>query len=155
MNISDLRLALVRLISVEGKAFGPEDEGQEESQLRASFASKIETNLEGLKVGDSFDLHLSFKAIIDNSESPAFEAEVCGEFFILNDRVLKELQSDLGVYQAATMVFPYLRNFSKPILEALGTANIDFPFFLPTPPEERQKKKSPVRRSRAKLPASE
>lgn len=150
MNISDLRLTLVRLILVKGESFGPKSEDQTESQLRASFTSKITADLEGLEVGADFDLHLNFKAIIDDSEDPAFEAEVCGVFVVNNQQALKELGSDEGVYQAATMIFPYLRNFSKPILEALGTANIDFPYFLPTPPPAEPKRKRPAARNRAK-----
>ena len=141
MKPSDLRLTLVRIVDVRGNAFG-QDPDLDEAQLRAVFSSKVSTSLDNIKVGETIELHLRFEAFIDDLETSDFEIEVAGKLVVLDEHVIAELRSDAGVYQAATLLFPFIRSYSKPLLEALGTGDIEFPYFLPPPPEARKAKPS-------------
>ncbi|GGC87230.1 hypothetical protein [Halopseudomonas salina] len=144
MKASDVRLDLVRIENITGTAFGQSDEA-ETAKLKAIFNARIVSDLEGLSKGDLFELRLRFAAIIGDEETPSYEIEVAGDFIIEDEHIVKEIKTEAGVYETASLLFPYLRQFSKPILESLGTGNIDFPFYIALPPPTRKKGSSKAR----------
>lgn len=146
MKSSDLRLDLVRIQEIRGSAFGP-DEGELEQRLKATFNAAVTTDLSEIAQGDRIELKLKFIAQINDSEEPSFEIEVAGEFIIEDEHAISELKSEAGAYQAAAQLFPYVRHFSKPLLESLGAANIEFPFYIAGPPATAPK--APKRKKRS------
>jgi|TARA_Y100000296_G_scaffold52547_1_gene60152 preprotein translocase subunit SecB len=154
MKTSDILLLRVRLEEIHGKAFSTE--GEPEVELRVLFRTKVVTDLEGIKKGDVFEARLYFSAHPSATSEPDFSIEVAGDFKILDEHVIKELTADPVAFEAASLLFPYVRSLAKPILENLGTANIEFPFHLPPPPSGAEGKPgSSKRKPRAKTKPKE
>lgn len=130
MNLSDVRLKLVRVSEIRGHAYNVDVN----SQFEARFKSKITTENIPTELGEDIEVELSLEASMPKTPEPFFMMSVIGTFEIMRKGVIDGLSPQESSYHLGSLIFPYLRNLAKPVIEHLSAADIDFPFSMPPPP---------------------
>lgn len=129
MNTFDLRLQDFQIIEIHG--FANHIEEQKGAEFQASFTAEYLTDIEKVKTGDSFECSLNFKARQSSDKDPFFVISVKGNFKIRSEDALKFIAIPGSCYEVSSLLFPYLRSVSAPIIESLSQADIEFPLYLP------------------------
>lgn len=147
MNLFDLRLTRVKAISITGSEF---DFGPEEGMIgfAVKFKSELMESIDSLDVGKSFNVRLSFSGSPTAETDPFLAITMEGTFSILGSTALAEIKGEDGIYKVASLIFPYLRNVAKPLIEGLGATAVEFPFHLP--PANKSDVRAPKAKPRAK-----
>lgn len=144
MNLYDIRLLNVQAQEIHASPFSPSEDGE-------GYEAKINVELippeKDLKVGDEFEVSITMLTRV-NERSPFFSISMIGEFEILAESAISDLTHANAPYELGSLIYPYMRNLAKPILEYLGAQAVGFPFAPPAPPHQ-EKKKSP-RKKRVK-----
>ncbi|WP_458373040.1 hypothetical protein [Pseudomonas laurylsulfatiphila] len=144
MNLYDIRLLNVQARSIQASPFNPsEDEGGYE----ANISVEIVPSEKELHVGDEFEVCITMMTNAEG-QSPFFTISMIGEFEILAESAIADLTHTNAPYELGSLIYPYMRNLAKPILEYLGAQAVGFPFAPPAPPV--QGKKKPARKRRIK-----
>jgi hypothetical protein len=71
-----------------------------------------------------------------------------GTFEILAEAAISDLSHENAPYELGSLLFPYIRNLVKPLLEYLGARAVELPFAPPRPPQAGQTKKKTSKRKR-------
>lgn len=143
MNLYDIRLELVRVEEIHGLPFDPsEDEEGYAAKMNVEFIGSIKE----LKVRDNFDVRINLETSIDGNEG-FFSLSMIGTFQAMTDAAMGGLDHPDAPYELGSLLYPYVRNVAKPLLEYLGANAIEFPFAPPAPPLQA---KPPLRKRRLK-----
>lgn len=147
MNLYDIRLLHVRLNEIHATPFEAEDEedGDEDGGgYKADLTVEIISPTEGLTVGDTFQVGIDMTA---KSDGKVFlTLSMIGAFEVLAEPAIKDLTHTNAPYEVGSLLYPYVRNLAKPIIEYLGAGTAAIPFAPPPPPRAKRvvrKKKEP------------
>lgn len=135
MSLEKISLQYVKILSVSGKAFEIEESSDSEPHgLKARFGLTIDTNNFTEQNNYSFEVFQSLETLFSTSEDEEsfFKIEIKGVYCARDSSGVEEwVNSEAGAYTLGVNLFAYLRNLSKPILEHLGAAELDFPWSPP------------------------
>lgn len=138
MNLYDIRLLNIQAQEIHASPFTPSEGGD-------GYEAKISVELvppqKELQVGDEFYVSITMLTMVDG-QAPFFTITMTGEFEIIAESAIVELTDISAPYELGSLIYPYMRNLAKPILEHLGAEAVGFPFAPPAPPTQ-EKKKSP------------
>ena len=146
MNLYDVRLLLVRANEIRATPFLSSEEEREEDDegFDAKLNVEIVSPIKDLKVGDEFEVSITLVTLAE--EQPFFSMTMIGTFEILGEAAIGDLIHANAPYELGSLLYPYIRNLAKPIIEYLGASAIDIPFAPPPPPSPPSKKTSAKKR---------
>lgn len=127
--------------------------------FKAQFKAEFTTPITNIKKGSTFSVKLTFTGKQELDSPPFFVMSVGGDFEVIDEDAIPVILSETGSYAASFYLFPFVRSLCVPILEHLAEADIEFPFFMPPPPESKPAKKKaapkaiPAHKAPAKRPA--
>lgn len=135
MSLQNVVLEFVSIASVSGSAMtfpatpdSPEGVG--------GFKARFGLNVNAASLNEPTDLRftvqMKFEALGAKDDAAFFKIELVGHFKAKETEDLDPwINSEEGAFSLGAMIFPYLRNLSKPMLEGLGAAQVDFPWSSP------------------------
>lgn len=136
MNLYDIRLLNIQARSIDASPFTPSVDGD-------GYEAKISVELvppeRDLQVGDEFEVSITMLTMVDGQD-PFFNITMIGEFEIIAESAIADLKDVRAPYELGSLIYPYMRNLAKPILEYLGAEAVGFPFAPPAPPVQEKKK---------------
>jgi hypothetical protein len=148
MNLYDVRLDLVKVEEIRGVPFEPSFEDDGEDGYDARFHVAISRSPSEIELDDYVDVRVKLQTSI-NDGSPFFEISVIGTFQVITPEGVSALATREAPYELGSLLYPYLRNVAKPLLELLGANSIDFPY---APPQAPPKKKPATRKKKIAPP---
>ncbi|ARU87461.1 hypothetical protein [Pseudomonas sp. M30-35] len=140
MSLINAALKQVTISNVFGRSY---EDGIDETSpgFKARFGLSINSEDFGSENGYSFQVTQNFEAVFSEKEEPFFRIEIIGHFCALRPNGMKEwIDTEEAAYILGATLYPYLRNLSKPLLEGLGSAQVDFPWSSPPISKITQKK---------------
>ncbi|MCJ2375148.1 MULTISPECIES: hypothetical protein [Pseudomonas] len=143
MNLYDVRLTQVRLADITATAVSENDEVEDKKGYNANLHVEIVHPGDGLAVGDFFEVKIAL--LTTESKKPFLQMTMFGTFEILGEAALTDLGHENAPYELGSLLYPYIRNLTKPIIEYMGASAVELPFAPPAPPA---KKKKAVRRKK-------
>lgn len=138
MSLQKVKLEFVSISSVSGHAMDfPGEIGS--TDPATGFKARFGLTVNGATLSgpdDSrFTVLMKFEALdalAESEDSSFFKIEVIGHFKAKDtDDLDSWINTAEGAYSLGAMIFPYLRNLSKPMLEGLGASQVDFPWSSP------------------------
>lgn len=149
MNLYDVRLEDVKLEEVRATPYEPSvDEGDEDT-YDAKFQVVLIKPQAAIKAGGFVAVRVKLQTSV-NSGEPFLELSVIGKFQVITAEGVAAVETVEANYEFAALLYPYLRQIAKPILESMGANAIDFP--LSPPPAPPRKKPTP--RKKKALPSA-
>lgn len=148
MSLQNVALKFVTISSVSGQSL---ENGIDEDSpsFKARFGLSLDTEEFGEENEYSFTVSQKFETLFSEDAEPFFKMEIVGHFFATDPTGVKEwINSEEAAYILGSTLYPYLRNLSKPLLEGLGAAQIDFPWS--SPPITKIAEKKPKRKAAKK-----
>ncbi|WP_122300031.1 hypothetical protein [Pseudomonas syringae] len=146
MNLYDVRLLLVRANEIHATPFLSSEQEREEDE--DGFDAKLNVEIinpkKDLKVGDEFEVGITMITLAEGEVF--FSINMIGTFEVLGEAAISDLSHANAPYELGSLLYPYVRNLAKPIIEYMGASAVDMPFAPPSPPLP---KKSPTRKKRA------
>ncbi len=154
MSLQKVNLEFVSIAGVSGQAtdFSSDTESQDSiAGFKARFGLTVNAATLNSPSENRFTVQLKFEAFegsAESEDSPFFKIEVVGNFKAKDTSDLDSwINSEEGAFSLGAMIFPYLRNLSKPMLEGLGAGQVDFPWSSPEiskiTEDKPKRKKSP------------
>lgn len=156
MSLQKVKLEFVSIANVFGHAMEFSGDGSRSDPV-TGFKARFGLTVNAATLNDPnesrFTVQMNFEAFdasVEGEDSPFFKIEVVGHFLAKDTHKLDAWINDAeGAYSLGAMIFPYLRNLSKPMLEGLGASQVDFPWSSPeitkidqsTPKRKRSSKK--------------
>nr|WP_075723383.1 MULTISPECIES: hypothetical protein [Pseudomonas] len=140
MSIVNAALKHVTISSVFGRSY---EDGIDEASpgFKARFGLSINSEEFSAENDYSFQVTQNFEAVFSEKEEPFFRIEIVGHFCAVHPNGMKEwIDTEEAAYILGATLYPYLRNLSKPLLEGLGSAQVDFPWSSPPISKINQKK---------------
>lgn len=134
MNLYDVRLLLVRANEIHASPFLSSEQEREEDEegFEAKLNVEILGSVKDLKIGDEFEVGITMITLAEGE--PFFTINMIGTFEILGEAAIAGLTHTNAPYELGSLLYPYVRNLAKPIIEYLGASAIDMPFAPPSPP---------------------
>ncbi|WP_095052222.1 hypothetical protein [Pseudomonas sp. Irchel s3b2] len=131
MSLQNVALKFVTISNVSGESY--ENGIDEESPaFKARFGLSLDTADFGEDNDYSFTVTQKFETLFTENSEPFFKMEIVGHFFATQPEGVKDwIDTEEAAYILGSTLYPYLRNLSKPLLEGLGAAQIDFPWSSP------------------------
>jgi hypothetical protein len=149
MNLYDVRLELVKVEEIRGVPFEPSSDENGEDGYDARFHVAINGSVSEIGLNDFVDVKVKLQTSI-NDGAPFFEISVIGTFQVITNEGVSALGTREAPYELGSLLYPYLRNVAKPLLELLGANAIDFPY---APPQAPARKKPATRKKKIAPPA--
>lgn len=137
MNLYDVRLVQVRIAEIQATALSPDDDLKDDNGYNADLHVEIINPGAGIAVGDAFQVKITL--VTTESEKPFLQMTMMGTFEILGEAALTDLSHENAPYELGSLLYPYIRNLTKPIIEYLGVSSVDIPFAPPAPPPKKKK----------------
>lgn len=133
MSLELVTLRYVSIRNVHGDSFDHSDV-ENESSFKARFGLSIETDDDaGTKNEYRFTVGQRFEAVLPKKDEPFFKIEIAGHFITQHkEKVVPWIKAPSGAYDLGALLFPYLRAYIKPLLEGLGSSQIEFPWSPPS-----------------------
>lgn len=147
MNLYDVRLLNVRIQDIRAKA--PSFESESEEGYNARLNVEILNPGDNLAVGDKFRVQIAL--VTTEDDKPFLQMTMIGVFEVLGEAALTDLSHENAPYELGSLLYPYLRNLTKPIIEYLGASDVEMPFAPPSPPPPDSKPKRKA--TKRKVPA--
>lgn len=144
MNLYDIRLLHVRLEEIRATPFTADDD--DDDSYQAELAVEFVGSVKDINVGDEFEISIVMTAL--SNAAPFFTMAMIGTFEVLAQPAVKDLSHVDAPYELGSLLYPYIRNLAKPIIEYLGASTVDIPFAPPPPPPQTKK---PARKKRSNV----
>lgn len=142
MNLYDIRLLHVRTKEIHATSFEAEAEAEGDDEGGGSYRIDLSVELvdpiEGMAVGDVFNACIDMVAAYGDERF--FTMSMIGAFEVLAESAIKDLTHPNAPYELGSLLYPYIRNLAKPIIEYLGEGTAGIPFAPPPPPPPREKR---------------
>jgi len=134
MNLYDVRLLLVRANEIHATPFLSSEKERDEDKegFDAKLNVEIVSSVKDLSVGDEFEVSITMITLAEGETF--FSINMIGTFEILGEAAIEGLSHTNAPYELGSLLYPYVRNLAKPIIEYLGASAIDMPFAPPSPP---------------------
>lgn len=150
MNLYDVRLLNVQIQEIRAKA--PSFASDSDDGYNARLNVEILNPGKGLAVSETFQVQIAL--VTTEDDKPFMNVVMVGTFEVLGEAALVDLSHENAPYELGSLLYPYLRTLTKPIIEYLGANDVEMPFAPPAPPSPaKQRKKSPKRKATAQSTA--
>jgi hypothetical protein len=146
MNLYDVRLLLVRAEQIHATPYPVEEEKNEggyQAKLNVEFASPVKD----ISVGGHFDIRFTMETLV--GETQFLSITMIGSFEVMAEAAIPDLGHSNAPYELGSLLYPYIRNLAKPIIEYLGASAVEIPFAPPPPPPPLPPKKRVLRKKRS------
>ena len=145
MNLYDVRLLDVRIQEIRAKA--PSFESDSDDGYNAKLNVEIINPGEGLAVGETFQVKIALVTTEDGK--PFMQMKMIGTSEVRVEAAITNLSHENAPYELGSLLYPYIRNLTKPIIEYLGASDVEMPFAPPAPPlpSSKPKRKASKRKS--------
>lgn len=128
MSITKITLNSVRAIEVSGTEYLIEENIGFQASFRLKLLNEKKTTY---NEGDTLEATFALETAENKDSKPFFKLVLKGTFTVDCDGISDWILSHDGAYSIGMTLFPYVRSLSKPMLEYLGAADLDFPFSPP------------------------